>query len=30
MLDACVALLPLVTLLVTGVLTACGLRYLRD
>ncbi len=30
MLAACVALLPLVTLLTTGVLTAYGLRYLRD
>lgn len=30
MLDACVALMPLATLLITGVLTACALRYLRD
>lgn len=30
MLDACAALLPLATLLITGVLTAYGLRYLRD
>jgi hypothetical protein len=30
MLDVCAALAPLATLLVTGVLTACGLRCLRD
>lgn len=30
MLDACAALLPLATLLITRVLTAYGLRYLRD
>jgi hypothetical protein len=30
MLDVCAALMPLATLLITGVLTACGLRHLRD
>lgn len=30
MLDACAALAPLATLVITGALTACGLRYLRD
>lgn len=30
MLDACYALIPLVSLLITGALTAYGLRYLRD
>ncbi len=28
--DVCAALVPLATLFITGVLTACGLRYLRD
>ncbi|XYX72931.1 hypothetical protein ACAD36_00893 [Clavibacter nebraskensis] len=28
--DVCAALIPLVTLLVIGALTACGLRSLRD
>ena len=28
--DVCAAFLPVVTLLITGVLTAYGLRYLRD
>jgi len=30
MLDVCSALIPLATLLITGVLTVCGLRFLRD
>ncbi|XWX57724.1 hypothetical protein ACAD32_00868 [Clavibacter nebraskensis] len=30
MLDVCVALVPLATLVLTGALTAHGLRYLRD
>jgi hypothetical protein len=30
MLDVCAALIPLATLVITGVLTACGLRFLRD
>jgi hypothetical protein len=29
-LDVCVALVPLATLVLTGALTAYGLRYLRD
>ncbi|MBF4617396.1 hypothetical protein ITJ44_04825 [Clavibacter sp. VKM Ac-2873] len=28
--DVCVALVPVATLLVTGALTAYGLRFLRD
>lgn len=28
--DVCAALVPLATLLITGALTAYGLRYLRD
>ncbi len=28
--DVCVALIPLVTLVITGALTAYGLRFLRD
>ncbi|MBP2457592.1 hypothetical protein ABID70_000153 [Clavibacter michiganensis] len=28
--DVCVALIPLATLVITGALTAYGLRYLRD